>query len=52
MQKKLDEPIHILNVAIRYDKKEEDDNYASVFGQFCVEKVNICSVFLYDYQHY
>lgn len=35
---KVDEPIHVLNIAIRYDRKEDDDSYAQTFGQFCVEK--------------
>lgn len=38
-QSKVDEPIHVLNIAIRYDRKEDDDSYAQTFGQFCVEKV-------------
>jgi len=38
-QKKRDEPVHIVNVAIRYDTQEEDDTYAAVFEEFCAEKV-------------
>jgi len=39
VQKKHDDPVHILNVAIRYDTQEEDDTYAAVFEDFCAEKV-------------
>jgi len=39
LQKKHNEPVHIVNVAIRYDTQEEDDTYAAVFEQFCAEKV-------------
>ena len=39
LQKKHDEPVHIVNVAIRYDTQEEDDTYAAAFEEFCSEKV-------------
>jgi len=39
LQKKPDEPVHIVNVAIRYDTQEEDDTYAAAFEDFCAEKV-------------
>ena len=42
IQKKHDEPVHIINVAIRYDTLEEDDTYAAAFEDFCAEKVGIC----------
>ena len=39
LQKKHDEPVHVVMVAIRYDTQEEDDTYADAFEQFCAEKV-------------
>jgi len=39
VQKKHDEPVHIINVAIRYDTQEEDDTYAAAFENFCAEQV-------------
>lgn len=35
---KVSEPIHILNVAIRFKKKEEDESHAYVFDRFCSSK--------------
>jgi len=43
LQKKHDEPVHIVNVAIRYDTQEEDDTYAAAFEEFCAEKVRNCA---------
>jgi len=43
-QKKHDEPVHIVNVAIRYDTHEEDDTYAAAFEDFCAEKVRISTL--------
>ena len=39
LQKKPDEPIHILNIAIWFDDKDMDDDYANTFADFCEEKV-------------
>ncbi|CAH1789095.1 unnamed protein product [Owenia fusiformis] len=37
IEKKItDEPIHILNVAIKYSQKEQDEVYARLFQEFCV----------------
>lgn len=49
-QSKVDEPIHILNIAIRYDKREDDDTYAETFEQFCADKVNACFKMTLDQQ--
>jgi hypothetical protein len=38
-QRKVDEPIHILNIGIRYDRLEDDDCYARTFEDFCAEQV-------------
>ncbi len=36
-----DEPIHILNVAIKTDSDIEDDELAAMFREFTQSKVNI-----------
>ncbi len=40
MQRKIEEPIHILNIAVRVDSLQHDDYYAHVFGEFCAESVS------------
>jgi len=37
-QKKVEEPIHILNVAIRMATNEPDDTWAAIFGNFCADR--------------
>ncbi len=39
MQKKVEEPIHILNIGIRVTTVEPDDHYATLFGDFCANQV-------------
>ena len=34
-----EEPIHILNIAIKYDNDYTDENFATKFEEFCAEKV-------------
>lgn len=44
-QKRSDEPIHILNIALRFETQDNDDNYAAMFGEFCIQNVstpNMC----------
>ena len=41
MQKKIEEPIHILNVGIRTDRHQQDDTYAKMFGEFCTDQVGV-----------
>lgn len=36
----MDEPIHILNIGIRYEVREDDDYYAAIFEDFCAEHVS------------
>jgi len=40
-QRKIDEPIHILNIGIRYEVREEDYYYAAIFEDFCAEQVSL-----------
>lgn len=40
MQSALDEPIHILNVAIKTDSDIDDDGLAAMFREFTQSKVN------------
>ena len=39
MQKKIEEPIHILNISVKVDTRHADDYYAQLFGDFCAEQV-------------
>ncbi|ESN91710.1 hypothetical protein HELRODRAFT_70230, partial [Helobdella robusta] len=38
IQSRVSEPVHIMNIAIRYANKEDDESYAFVFNRFCLEK--------------
>ena len=40
LQKKIEEPIHILNIAVKVECQRPDDYYAQLFGDFCAEQVN------------
>ena len=41
LQKKIEEPIHILNIAVKVECQRPDDYYAQLFGDFCAEQVDI-----------